>query len=307
MSQKMANRNGVPRGRYPLEVFADGIVYGHAAFLDEQHDSSRDELLADRPGVVDSFRRGRDLESSIRQPIPGSLDDLTVLDDGDREARDVLCLYLGPDVVVGWIRANDGARNKQNESGKRKVSHRSSARCETYSYLSASIGSSLAARRAGYRPNTRPTDTDTRNASKIELAVTTVDQPAKKPISCEMPTPTITPMVPPTNEISTVSIRNCRTMSVRRAPSARRTPISRVRSRMLASMMFMMPMPPTNSEIDASATITTSKMRCVRRCSASSAAGTMTLKSGVLRCDAFSTPRIISAPDTLSMPGSSCR
>ena len=31
-----------------------------------------------------------------------------------------------------------------------------------------------------------------------------------------------------------------------RAPSARRTPISRVRSRTDTSMMFMMPMPPTS-------------------------------------------------------------
>src|SRR5262245_46643318 len=77
-----------------------------------------------------------------------------------------------------------------------------------YSYLNASIGSRCAARRAGYKPNTRPTDTDTRNASRIELAVTIVDQPAKIPISCDIPTPTMTPIVPPTNEIKIVSIRN---------------------------------------------------------------------------------------------------
>ena len=35
------------------------------------------------------------------------------------------------------------------------------------------------------------------------------------------------------------------------APSARRIPISRVRSVTVASMMFMMPMPPTKSEIEA--------------------------------------------------------
>ena len=35
------------------------------------------------------------------------------------------------------------------------------------------------------------------------------------------------------------------------APRARRMPISRVRSVTVASMMFMMPMPPTNSEIEA--------------------------------------------------------
>ena len=40
-------------------------------------------------------------------------------------------------------------------------------------------------------------------------------------------------------------------MSRRLAPSARRMPISRVRSVTVASMMFMMPMPPTRSEIEA--------------------------------------------------------
>ena len=34
-------------------------------------------------------------------------------------------------------------------------------------------------------------------------------------------------------------------------PEARRMPISRVRSVTVASMMFMMPMPPTSSEIEA--------------------------------------------------------
>ncbi len=40
-------------------------------------------------------------------------------------------------------------------------------------------------------------------------------------------------------------------MSLGRAPSALRRPISRVRSVTDTSMMFMMPMPPTSSEIAA--------------------------------------------------------
>ena len=40
-------------------------------------------------------------------------------------------------------------------------------------------------------------------------------------------------------------------MSPRVAPSARRTPISRMRSVTLVSIMFMMPMPPTSSEMPA--------------------------------------------------------
>ena len=43
------------------------------------------------------------------------------------------------------------------------------------------------------------------------------------------------------------SIRNCSRMVRRLAPMALRTPISRVRSTTDTNMMFMMPMPPTNS------------------------------------------------------------
>ena len=45
-------------------------------------------------------------------------------------------------------------------------------------------------------------------------------------------------------------------MSLRFAPNAIRSPISRVRSVTLTSMMFMIPMPPTNNEIEAIATKT---------------------------------------------------
>ena len=79
-------------------------------------------------------------------------------------------------------------------------------------------------------------------------------------------------------------------MARRVAPMARRTPISRVRSMTLASMMFMMPMPPTSSEIEAIATITISNSRFVRCCCASSSAGMMTLKSLAPRCDDVEQP-----------------
>ena len=49
----------------------------------------------------------------------------------------------------------------------------------------------------------------------------------------------------------TASNKNCRRMSRRRAPTANRTPISRVRSVTDTSMMFRMPMPPVRSETSA--------------------------------------------------------
>ena len=54
------------------------------------------------------------------------------------------------------------------------------------------------------------------------------------------------PTTPPRADSTTASIRNCSSTSPSSAPTARRRPISRVRSVTLTSMMFMMPMPPTS-------------------------------------------------------------
>ena len=59
------------------------------------------------------------------------------------------------------------------------------------------------------------------------------------------------PMRPPRSESVRASTRNWARMSRPRAPMALRMPISRVRSRTDTSMMFMIPMPPTTSEIEA--------------------------------------------------------
>ena len=47
------------------------------------------------------------------------------------------------------------------------------------------------------------------------------------------------------------SVRNCISTFCRVAPMALRMPISRVRSVTETNMMFMMPMPPTSSEMPA--------------------------------------------------------
>ena len=82
------------------------------------------------------------------------------------------------------------------------------------------------------------------------------------------------PEVPPIRLMVNDSITNCALMSCLRAPIARRMPISRVRSSTEASMMFMMPMPPTRSEMPAIDPITIEKIRCVCRLCSSSASGT---------------------------------
>ena len=63
--------------------------------------------------------------------------------------------------------------------------------------------------------------------------------------------PQMIPIKPPTELSVTASIKNCVRMSLPWAPTAMRTPISRVRSVTLTSMMFMMPIPPTTSETPA--------------------------------------------------------
>ncbi len=109
---------------------------------------------------------------------------------------------------------------------------------------------------AGYMPNTTPTATETPNAIPIEAGVTIVFHSAARAINHDRKYPNAMPTTPPPIEIRMDSKRNCRTMSPRRAPIDRRIPISRVRSSTVASTMFMIPMPPTSSEIAAIATIT---------------------------------------------------
>ena len=62
--------------------------------------------------------------------------------------------------------------------------------------------------------------------------------------------PIAIPMMPPTSASVIASMTNCDRMWLRRAPTALRSPISRVRSVTDTSMMFMMPIPPTRSAIE---------------------------------------------------------
>ena len=77
----------------------------------------------------------------------------------------------------------------------------------------------------------------------------TTGMPERYDTSGGAPTPSSTPIKPPEADMTVVSIKNCSMISRRCAPKARRMPISRVRSETVASMMFMMPIPPTRSEM----------------------------------------------------------
>ncbi len=86
-------------------------------------------------------------------------------------------------------------------------------------------------------------------------------QPASAEMASENATPIAMPAMPPVTLSSTASARNCSSTCRRRAPIAMRRPISRVRSVTDTSRMFMMPMPPTTSEIDATAASRSAMMR----------------------------------------------
>ena len=96
-----------------------------------------------------------------------------------------------------------------------------------------------------------PDDRLKRTAATTVVGSNVKPHPANRPISAETASPTAMPMSPPRRDSVSASTRNCARMSRPRAPTALRMPISRVRSRTDTSMMFMIPMPPTTSEIEA--------------------------------------------------------
>src|SRR6186997_3073592 len=66
-----------------------------------------------------------------------------------------------------------------------------------YSYRSASMVLSVAARRAGHNPNTRPTAAENANATPTAVGLTSVFQPNFADMSFEAPKPSPTPSNPP--------------------------------------------------------------------------------------------------------------
>ena len=96
-----------------------------------------------------------------------------------------------------------------------------------------------------------PTAPENATAIAMITGEIVVSHPVKCPTSFALITPNARPAMPPRIAMTTLSTRNCGNTSEPRAPMAMRMPISRVLSVTDTSMMFMMPMPPTSSEIEA--------------------------------------------------------
>ena len=91
--------------------------------------------------------------------------------------------------------------------------------------------------------------------------------------------PSSTPAAPPTRLSITDSPRNWSWIASSVAPTATRTPISRVRSVTETSITFMIPIPPTMSEIDAMATSSSVSVRLASSCAWMTSSGLRMLKS----------------------------
>ena len=143
------------------------------------------------------------------------------------------------------------------------------------------MGSSRAAWRAGQTPNTTPTARLKTTAATMVVVLKWKPQPASWPIPAETTRPMRMPMRPPRSDRVSASTRNWARMSRPRAPIALRMPISRVRSRTETSMMFMIPMPPTTSEIEAIPPSRSVSVALIEEAAASSWVWLKTLKSAV--------------------------
>src|SRR5213595_1038208 len=129
-----------------------------------------------------------------------------------------------------------------------------------YSYLSASTGSSRAALLAGYRPKPIPVRADAPSAATIDHSGTWAGIGVRRETVNVTPPPTSIPTAPPTRVRVEASTRNCHRIARRVAPSALRTPISRVRSVTEIIMIATTPTPPTIRPMDESTSITRKNM-----------------------------------------------
>lgn len=120
-----------------------------------------------------------------------------------------------------------------------------------YSDLKASIGLNLDALFAGAIPNITPMHKENTNEKIMVPAVIPDDMPATEPNINAPETPIRIPIIPPQTLITIDSIRNCSRIARFLAPNAFLIPISLVLSLTETSIIFIIPIPPTTSEMAA--------------------------------------------------------
>src|SRR5499427_2319414 len=99
-------------------------------------------------------------------------------------------------------------------------------------------------------PKKMPTEAENPSPMANDHHGSEIGKPDAKWTAHPMPAPSAMPMTPPHEVRNAASMRNWNRISARRAPSALRTPISRVRSVTEIDMIAITPMPPTISAMD---------------------------------------------------------
>ena len=112
--QQVAYRDRLPRLRRAREVPRHRVVELDLAFLDQEHDRRRRELLGHGRQLEDGVRRHRDVVLHVGETVAAHLHELAVAGDGERRAGDVAPLHLGLDVLVDRI----GPRGRRGQRGE---------------------------------------------------------------------------------------------------------------------------------------------------------------------------------------------
>src|SRR3989441_1280508 len=134
---------------------------------------------------------------------------------------------------------NSEMRDARCEMGGCGAASRIPHPASRYSYLSASTGSSRAARLAGYSPNPTPVRADAPSAATMDHSGTWAGIGVSRETPKASRPPASIPTAPPTRVRVEASTRNCHRIARRVAPSALRTPRSEEHTSELQSLAYL--------------------------------------------------------------------
>src|ERR1017187_6819044 len=201
----------------------------------------------------DAAHDHEDADDADRHAGDGSGEPFPEVHDSVRGEQAEVIVLAGPEVAVG------AEQHAHLVFGLGQLAGESACPTEMgrHSWRKAAMGSRRAAFTAGQRPKNRPTLVATPNpATTLHSGTVEGRLGTNVRIATESSQPARMPIRPPDAVRVMASSRNCQTISLRRAPTALRTPISRVRSVTDTSMMFITPMPPTSRPMDEITTMT---------------------------------------------------
>jgi hypothetical protein len=94
VGQKVLDEDGFPSGRRVGEISGDAVVERELIFFDEHHDRGGYELLGDRTGLHEGFRRDGNVQFHIGETVAFRKQNAAAAVDADLEAGDALAGHL---------------------------------------------------------------------------------------------------------------------------------------------------------------------------------------------------------------------